>query len=245
MDVAKLDFIRLAVKAEAVRFGEFTLKSGRLSPYFFNAGLFNSGGSIKAVGDALSNRTHEIMRPENFDVFFGPAYKGIPLAVATSMQYFAIVGEEKGWVVNRKEAKGHGDKKGLVFGSELKDGTNVLMLDDVFTTGDTKMEAISLLKSIADVNIVGVLICLDRQEVNENGENAIQMFVDETGIPVYSLLTATELFVALYNVEIDGKVHVTHETIQKFLEYRAEYGVPDLSTGNGSATLGGFVVGNL
>ncbi|MCD6227731.1 orotate phosphoribosyltransferase [Candidatus Micrarchaeota archaeon] len=217
------NFIESAVMAGALRFGEFRLKNGRISPYFFNTGFFNRGDLIFVIGKAFAQHIIDNYN-DKFDLFFGPAYKGIPLVVSTSIAYSIDYGINKGWIFNRKETKEHGDK-GLLVGAEVYSGDRILMLDDVFTTGDTKIESIRLIQSVAEVNFTGVVIAMDRQEVNDEGENAIKSFEDKTGIRVSSIITASETFDWLRNRKINGKVYVTDETYNEFQKYKELYGI--------------------
>lgn len=223
LNKTKQDFIETAVRAKAIQFGKFKLKSGRTSPYFFNVGFFNNGQLSLDIGTAFAHHAIEKFG-DSFDIFYGPAYKGISLAISTSIAYSIITVNDKGWVFNRKEEKTHSDK-GILVGAKIKDGDRILMLDDVFTTGKTKFEAIELIKSVAEVTFTGLVIAMDRQELNNEGENAIKIFEEKTGISVSSIITAKETFEWLHNREIDGKIYVNDEIYDKFQKYMKLYGV--------------------
>ena len=217
------DFIELSVFAGALKFGNFTLKSGRASPYYFNSGVFFTGELTNALSAIFAESINRNLPPEKYDVVFGPAYKGIPLAVSVSMA-LARKGVEKPWCFNRKEQKDHGDK-GAFVGSPITDGTRVLMLDDVFTTGGAKEEAIAQLSSVAKVNLAGVFILIDRQEKGEAGKNAIAEFEKKHGTKVHAVVTADDIFHYLSTTKFNGSFQVTPEILQKYQEYKKQYGV--------------------
>jgi len=221
----KQDFIETSVRAGAIQFGKFKLDSGRISPYFFNVGFFNNGQLSCDIGTAFAHHVIEKFG-DAFDIFYGPAYKGISLAISTSIAYSIITVNVKDWVFNRKEVKTHGGDKGMFVGAEkIKDGDRILMLDDVFTTGNTKFKAIELIEEVAKVTFTGLVIAMDRQEINNDRENAIKIFEEKTGISVSSIITATETFEWLHNREIDGEIYVNDEIYKEFQDYMKLYGV--------------------
>jgi orotate phosphoribosyltransferase len=177
------DFIELAIKQGVLKFGEFTLKSGRVSPYFFNAGLFNTGKALAEIGRfyaaALENAGI------NYDVIFGPAYKGIPLATTLSVALFDRYGKDVPYVFNRKEAKAHGEG-GTLVGSALEG--RVLIVDDVITAGTAIREVMSMIDAAPDAKPAATLIALDRQEKGKADESAIQEVERDYGIPVISIV---------------------------------------------------------
>lgn len=217
------DFIELAIYAGALRFGNFTLKSGRQSPYFFNSGLFYTGELSRALAKTLAQAINRSMKPHSYDAIFAPAYKGIPLAVSASMA-LAELGVDKPWCFNRKEAKAHGDG-GMFVGAPIKDGMRLLMLDDVFTTGGAKEEAIAQLSSAAKVEIAGVFILLDRQEKDKEGKNAIAEFERRHKTRVRAIATADEVFEHLSKNKVNGTLQVTPEILASYKSYRKQYGV--------------------
>ena len=217
------DFIELAVFAGALRFGNFTLKSGRQSPYFFNSGLFYTGELSRALAKVFAHAISRSIKPDKYDAVFAPAYKGIPLAVSASMA-LAEAGVDKPWCFNRKEAKAHGDA-GMFVGAPIKDGMRLLMLDDVFTTGGAKEEAIAQLASAAKVEIAGVFILLDRQEKDKEGKNAIAEFERRHKTKVHALATADEVFEHLSKNKVNGELQVTPEILAQYKKYKKEYGV--------------------
>lgn len=182
------DLLELLIEQSVLRFGEFTLKSGRESPYFFNLGAINSGSAITQLGEAYADGAERLDLP--FDAVFGPAYKGIPIAVSTASA-LAARGRDCGWVFNRKEAKVHGEG-GQFVGAPI--GGRLLLVDDVLTAGTAVREAASLIQA-AGGTVVGVLIALDRQErvVAEEPGTAVSRLAEELAVPVVSLLTLQDV----------------------------------------------------
>ena len=223
MEKYQSDFIELAVHAGALQFGSFTLKSGRVSPYFFNSGVFYRGELTRALAAVFSQLINLRLKPEKYDVVFGPAYKGIPLAVSVSMG-LAGKGVDKPWCFNRKEAKGHGDGGNFV-GAPIADGSRIIIIDDVFTTGGAKEEAIEQLSAIAKVSIAGIFILVDRQEKGNDNKNAIAEFEAKHRTKVYSVVSADDIFGYLSKNKINGKLHVTPEIMESFRQYKKQYGV--------------------
>jgi orotate phosphoribosyltransferase len=190
VDTIQTRFLRAAIATGALRFGEFTLKSGRLSPYFFNAGLFCSGKAITALSAAYADRL--VASGLVFDVIFGPAYKGISLAATTAAQLYLRHGVDIGYCFNRKEAKDHGEG-GLLVGAELKG--RVLIIDDVISAGTSVRESVQIIRA-AGAEPVGVLIALDRQERGKDAANplsATQEVTAEFAIPVFAVATLADL----------------------------------------------------
>jgi orotate phosphoribosyltransferase len=220
------EFVEFCIAQGALSFGEFKLKSGRVSPYFFNAGLFNSGYAIEKLGYHFAKKIYDTLHPSEYDMIFGPAYKGIPLAVATSIALSHEFEIDKPYCFNRKEAKDHGDM-GVFVGAQPKDGSRMVLVDDVFTTGGAKEEAIAQLSSVAKVSIAGVFIALDRQEKNEQGANSIKAFEGKYITKVHSVANATEIFDYLKGRKLGKakKVIVKQDLYDKFLQYRKQYGV--------------------
>ncbi|MBU1167344.1 orotate phosphoribosyltransferase [Patescibacteria group bacterium] len=219
----KVEFAEFLVTSGALSFGEFMLKSGRKSPYFLNTGGFETGKSISRLGYFYASALKEFFG-EDFDVVFGPAYKGVPLAVTTVISLANDFDIDKRYSFNRKEAKDHAEK-GFLVGSDIKDGDRVVMLDDVFTTGDTKVEMVELFEDYAKVEQKGVVIALDRQETNKDGENAIANFIDKLGIPVYGIICIREVLEILYNRNIGGQVYLGPKEKAKIERYLVEFGI--------------------
>jgi orotate phosphoribosyltransferase len=222
MQQYKKDFIQFLVRAGALKFGEFTLKSGRVAPYFFNAGNFYTGQLMfefaKAYAGAIVESKIEA------DVIFGPAYKGIPLCVATSTVLHSEFGQNIAYAYNRKEQKQYGEKD-LMVGAPINQDTRVLLIDDVITAGTAIRDVMNLLKENGNPKMQGVLICLNRMEKNNDGENAIEALEKDFGFKVHAIVTLDDLIEVLYNKEIDGKIYIDDNMMQVINDYRAKYGI--------------------
>jgi orotate phosphoribosyltransferase len=205
-------FIDLCLSLGVLRFGDFKLKSGRTSPYFFNAGLFNTGRSLAELGRHYAQTIHD--RGIEFDVLFGPAYKGIPLVTTTAVALADRHGRDVPWAFNRKEAKDHGEG-GNIVGSAL--GGRVLIVDDVITAGTAIREAIEIIKKAGGIP-VGVVLALDRQERGQGERSAVQEVEEGLGLPVTSIVKLADL---ITHVEKQGNV----AQLAALHAYRAEYGV--------------------
>jgi orotate phosphoribosyltransferase len=207
------DFIDFAIQAGVLRFGEFTLKSGRISPYFFNAGLFNTGGQLAHLGRSYARAIVE--SGVDFDVLFGPAYKGIPLATAASIALADHHNRNLPWCFNRKEVKDHGEGGNLV-GAEL--AGRVLVIDDVITAGTAIRESVEIIQA-AGASLAGVVIALDRQERGQADRSAIQEVEASLGVPVVSIVRLDHLLEYL-TAQPDRSGDVA-----RIRAYRERYGV--------------------
>ena len=207
-------FLDLALKAEVLKFGSFTLKSGRVSPYFFNLGRISSGAALRALGKAYAEAL--IAHGVEFDLLFGPAYKGIPLAAAVSIAYAELTGRDLPFAYNRKEAKDHGEG-GVLVGAEVA-GQRVVVVDDVLTAGTALRESHALLTR-AGARPVLAITALDRQEVGANGRSAVAELVEKTGLEVVSLVTVQDLLGYLH--EQGGR----SEVVAAIADYQQCYGV--------------------
>ena len=169
METYKKEFIEFMVQSDVLKFGEFTLKSGRKSPFFMNAGAYVTGAQLKRLGEYYAEAIHDNYG-DDFDVLFRPAYKGIPLAVVTAIAYSELYGREVRYCSDRKEEKDHGADKGSFLGSNLQDGDRVIMIEDVTTSGKSMEETVPKVKGAADVTIKGLMVSLNRMEVGKGGE---------------------------------------------------------------------------
>jgi orotate phosphoribosyltransferase len=213
----QLEFIDLALEREALRFGRFTLKSGRESPYFFNAGLFSDGAAAAALGRCYAAAL--VASGVEYDMLFGPAYKGIPLATATVIALAQRYGRSVPYAFNRKEAKDHGEG-GTIVGSPLKG--RVVIVDDVISDGAAKREAIDLIR-IAGAIPAAILLALDRQERGHGERSAVQEIQATLGVNCVSILTLGQLLEALEN-PADGRARVSAQQLTALKAYRAQFG---------------------
>ena len=207
-------FLDLALQAEVLKFGQFTLKSGRISPYFFNLGKISSGAALRALGRAYAEAL--LAHGVEFDLLFGPAYKGIPLAAAVSIAFAELTGRDVPFAYNRKEAKDHGEG-GVLVGADVK-GARVVVVDDVLTAGTALRESHGLLIA-SGARPVLAITALDRQEVGANGRSAVAELVEKTGLPVISLVTVQDLLG--YLDEQGGRA----EVVSAIADYQRRYGV--------------------
>lgn len=205
-------FIDLALSRGVLKFGEFTLKSGRVSPYFFNAGLLNDGEALALLASGYAD---QLMQCEGVEVIFGPAYKGIPFVAATAVALAQNHQKSVPWGFNRKEAKDHGEG-GVLVGASVA-GKKVWIIDDVITAGTAIREVVTILKN-AGAEIAGVLVALDRQERGQGELSAIQEVQKELKIPVHALITMTDLMDYL---EQKGET----SSLENMQAYRRQYGI--------------------
>ena len=222
MDQYKQEFIEFMVESEVLKFGDFTLKSGRKSPFFMNAGAYVTGTQLRKLGEYYAKAIHDQFGLD-FDVLFGPAYKGIPLSVATAMAISELYGKDVRYSSNRKEVKDHGDT-GILLGSKLKDGDRVVMIEDVTTSGKSIEETYPILKSQADVEIKGLVVSLNRMEKGKTDKSALAEIEENYGIKATAIVTMAEVTEHLYNKPCMGKI-VIDDTMKKAIdEYYAQYG---------------------
>ncbi len=222
MENYKQDFIRFMVDSDVLRFGEFTLKSGRKSPIFMNAGLYQSGFQLTRLGEFYARAIHDTYGLE-FDVLFGPAYKGIPLAVATVMALSTLYGADIRYCANRKEVKDHGDK-GILLGSRLGDGDRVVIIEDVTTAGTSIKETMPILRAQGDVKPVGLVVSVDRMERGQGTKSALAEIGETYGLRTASIVTMAEVVECLWNREYKGRVVIDDGLKSSIDEYYRQYG---------------------
>ncbi len=225
MEQYKKEFIDFMVDSKVLKFGDFTLKSGRKSPFFMNAGGYVTGSQLMKLGEYYAKAIHNTYG-DDFDVLFGPAYKGIPIAVVTAIAYSNLFGKEVRYCSDRKEEKDHGADKGSFLGSKLQDGDRVIMIEDVTTSGKSMEETVPKVKGAADVEIVGLMVSLNRMEVGKGGEkSALDEVKDLYGFPTAAIVSMAEVVEHLYNKEYNGEI-IIDDTLKMAIDaYYEQYGV--------------------
>ena len=220
MEDYKKEFVSFMLDAKALKFGDFTLKSGRKSPFFMNAGAYVTGKQLHELGRYYAKAIHDNFGLD-FDVLFGPAYKGIPLAVVTALAIDELYGKEVRYCSNRKEVKDHGDT-GILLGSKLKDGDRVIMIEDVTTSGKSMEETVPIVRSQADVEIKGLIVSLNRNEKGKGNKTALSEIEDLYGFKASAIVSMPEV------VEIlKERNALDDELLVRIDAYYAEYGATE------------------
>lgn len=223
MEAYKKEFIEFMVESEVLKFGDFTLKSGRKSPFFMNAGAYVTGAQLRKLGEYYAKAIYDNYGLD-FDVLFGPAYKGIPLTVATTMAISELYGKDIRYCSNRKEVKDHGDT-GILLGSKLKDGDRVVIIEDVTTSGKSIEETYPFLKAQADVDVKGLIVSLNRNEKGKTGDKtALDEIKELYGFDTAAIVSMPEVVECLYNKECAGRVVIDDEIKARIDAYYEEYG---------------------
>ena len=214
----KNEFIDFMIESDVLKFGDFTLKSGRKSPFFMNAGAYVTGSQLKRLGEFYAKAIHEHYG-DDFDVLFGPAYKGIPLGVATVIAFYNLYGKEIRYCSNRKEEKDHGDA-GILLGSKIKDGDRVVIIEDVTTSGKSIEETFPIIKAQGDVEIIGLMVSLNRMEKGlTSDKTAIDKIKEKYGFDANAIVSMDEVVEYL---TAEGKLD--DELKGRIDEYYKEYG---------------------
>ena len=224
MEQYKQEFIEFMVESDVLKFGEFTLKSGRKSPFFMNAGAYVTGTQLRRLGEYYAKAIHDNYGLD-FDVLFGPAYTGIPLSVAATMAISELYGKDIRYCSNRKEVKDHGDT-GILLGSKLQDGDRVVIIEDVTTSGKSIEETFPILKAQGSIEIKGLMVSLNRMEVGKGGEKcALDEITDLYGFPARAIVSMDEVVEYLYNRECQGRIMID-DTLKTAIDaYYKTYGV--------------------
>lgn len=223
MEQYKQEFIEFMVESDVLRFGEFTLKSGRKSPFFMNAGLYVTGTQLHKLGQYYAKAIHEHYG-DDFDVLFGPAYKGIPIGVATCIAFSELYGKEIKYCSNRKEAKDHGDA-GILLGSPIKDGDKIVIIEDVTTSGKSIEETFPIIKAQGDVEILGLMVSLNRMEKGRDGDkSALDEMKEKYGFDANAIVSMEDVVEHLYNKECNGKIVINDEIKAAIDKYYEQYG---------------------
>lgn len=223
MEAYKQEFIEFMMDSQVLKFGQFTLKSGRKSPFFMNAGAYVTGAQLKKLGEYYAKAIHDTFG-DDFDVLFGPAYKGIPLSVATTIAYSELYGREIRYCSNRKEIKDHGDT-GILLGSNIKDGDRVIIIEDVTTSGKSIEETFPIIKAQGDVEIKGLMVSLNRMERGlSSDKSALAEIKEKYGIDAHAIVTMDDVITHLYNKPYKGQIYIDEALKADIDSYYATYG---------------------
>ncbi len=222
MEAYKQEFIEFMVDAGVLRFGDFVTKSGRKTPFFVNTGFYRTGSQLKKLGEYYAQAIADRFGTD-FDVLFGPAYKGIPLSVAAAIGLSELTGKDVRYCANRKEVKDHGDK-GILLGSPIADGDRVVIIEDVTTAGTSIRETVPILKAQGQVDIVGLVVSVDRMERGTGEKSALDEIGETFGMKTCAIVTMAEVVEHLYNRPYKGKV-VIDDTLKAAIDaYYEQYG---------------------
>lgn len=224
MEQYKEEFIEFMVESNVLKFGDFTLKSGRKSPFFMNAGAYVTGSQLRRLGQYYAKAIHDHYG-DDFDVLFGPAYKGIPLSVATTIAFSELYGKEIRYCSNRKEIKDHGDT-GIFLGSKIKDGDRIVIIEDVTTSGKSIEETFPIIQAQGKVEILGLMVSLNRMERGKGDKMTALDEIRETyGFKTGAIVTMEDVVEKLYNKECQGKIIIDDAMKASIDAYYEQYGV--------------------
>jgi orotate phosphoribosyltransferase len=223
MEQYKKDFIEFMVDCGVLTFGDFTTKSGRKTPFFVNTGNYKNGKQLSKLGEFYAEAIKENFG-HNFNILFGPAYKGIPLSVTTAISLNNIYDINVGYCSNRKEVKDHGDK-GILLGSKIKSGDKVVIIEDVTTAGTSIHETMPIIKAQGDVDVIGLIISVDRMEKGKGTKSALTEIKEEFNMKTCAIVTIEDVVSHLYNKEIGGKILIDQKMKKKIEKYYDIYGV--------------------
>ena len=225
MEQYKKEFIEFMIDCQVLKFGDFVTKSGRKTPFFVNTGYYRTGSQLKKLGEYYAKAIAESFGTD-FDVLFGPAYKGIPLSVATAIALSENHGADVRYCSNRKEVKDHGDV-GILLGGPINDGDRVMMIEDVTTSGKSINETMPILKAQGDMTVAGLVVSVDRMERGTGTKSAIAELEETYGIKVRAIVTMAEVVEHLYNKPYKGKV-IIDDTLKAAIDaYYGQYGAED------------------
>ena len=223
MEQYKEEFIKFMVDSKVLKFGDFTLKSGRKSPFFMNAGGYVTGSQLRRLGEFYAKAIHD-KYGDDFDVLFGPAYKGIPISVVTAVAFSDLYGKEIRYCSDRKEEKDHGADKGSFLGSKLQDGDRVVMIEDVTTSGKSMEETVPKVRGAANVEIIGLMVSLNRMEKGTGGKSALDEIKEKYGFDANAIVTMEEVTEFLYNKPYNGEIYID-DTLKAAIDaYYEQYG---------------------
>lgn len=223
MEAYKQEFIEFMVDCNVLKFGDFVTKSGRKTPFFVNTGFYRTGSQLVKLGEYYAKAIKEKYGLD-FDVLFGPAYKGIPLSVATAMGISNLYDTDIKYCSNRKEVKDHGDT-GILLGSPIADGDKVVIIEDVTTAGTSINETLPIIKAQGNVDVVGLVVSVDRMERGQGDKSALDEIKEKYGIETTAIVTMQEVVEHLYNKEYKGKVIIDDTLKEAIDKYYEQYGV--------------------
>ena len=223
MEQYKQEFIEFMIDCEVLKFGDFVTKSGRNTPFFVNTGFYRTGAQLRKLGEYYA-KAIESKFGFDFDVLFGPAYKGIPLTVATTMAISQFYDKDIKYCSNRKEVKDHGDK-GILLGSPIADGDKVVIIEDVTTAGTSIQETLPIIKAQGDVTVAGLVVSVDRMERGQGEKSALAEIEEKYGLKTTAIVTMSEVVEHLYNKPYKGKI-IIDDTLKAAIDtYYKQYGV--------------------
>lgn len=223
MEQYKREFIEFMIDCNVLKFGDFVTKSGRNTPFFVNTGFYRTGAQLKRLGEYYAEAINREFGLD-FDLLFGPAYKGIPLTVATTMAIAETFDEDIRYCSNRKEVKDHGDK-GILLGSPIEDGDKVVIIEDVTTAGTSIEETLPIIKAQGNVTIEGLVVSVDRMERGQGKKSALKEIEDKYGIKTTAIVTMEEVVEHLYNRPYKGKIIIDDKLKEAIDAYYEKYGV--------------------
>ena len=222
MEQYKQEFIEFMVDCKVLKFGDFVTKSGRKTPFFINTGFYRTGSQLKKLGEYYAKAIQEKFGTD-FDILFGPAYKGIPLSVATTVALDEKFGAEIGYCSNRKEVKDHGDK-GILLGSPIEDGNRIVIIEDVTTAGTSIEETLPIIKAQGDVSVLGMVVSVDRMERGQGSKSALTEIQEKYGFKTTAIVTMAEVIEHLYNRHYKCQVIINDEIKAAIDAYYEQYG---------------------
>lgn len=223
MEQYKKEFIEFMVDCSVLKFGDFVTKSGRQTPFFVNTGFYRNGTQLARLGEYYAKAVNDNFGMD-FDVLFGPAYKGIPLTVATTMSISRLYGKDIRYCSNRKEVKDHGDK-GILLGSPLSEGDKVVIIEDVTTAGTSIAETMPIIKAQGVTDVIGLVVSVDRMERGQGEKSALSEIEETYGMKTCAIVTMEEVVEHLYNNPYNGKVYIDDAMKASIDAYYEKYGV--------------------